>query len=148
MALVLTECSTCMLVWAQGLLHWVHYWAAYDHAESLICLELEPCHIDHRWITHMAVKVSHSWVRTIHTAHDINIQYVHEAIAVLRRLTIRDGNNSENDARLRTCANCSSLGASSTTVTIRLDWQESCHDLRQELGSTTVWLDWHLSAIK
>ena len=64
----------------------------------------------------------------------------------------------KNDAVtiLRPCANCSSLCVWLTTVTVRLDWQESCHDLRQEpeattvsvLGTTTVRLDWYLSAIQ
>ena len=67
--------------------------------------------------------------------------------------------------RLRACANFSSLGAWPTTV--RLDWQELCHDLRQEPETTevlcawhyhgcyiihatiyTVRLDWHLSAMQ
>ena len=48
----------------------------------------------------------------------------------------------ENDTmiRLRAYANCSSLDAWPTTVTVRL---ELCHDLRQELETTIVLCAWH-----
>ena len=39
--------------------------------------------------------------------------------------------------RLRACANCSNLGAWLTTVTVRLDSQELCHDPWQEPETTT-----------